>query len=96
MSTQWIAPIVQSSPSRSFICSSVSSGSLAIRCFNACPCSGSTFAFLPQYLYLGLKSHVLFLCLSSFFTSSNDTLNLLASSSLLPSFPSYASTILSL
>jgi hypothetical protein len=94
--TQWIAATVYASPSRCLISSSVRSGSFATNCFICRPCSGSNRAFRPQYRYLALRSPVRALCASSFFTIPNDTLNRLASSSLVPSFSSYAATIRSL
>ena len=60
------------------------------------PCLGSSPGLRPQNRYLGLKSPVRFLCAKSFFTIPSDTLKRFATSSLVPSFPSYTATILSL
>ncbi|MBC8009219.1 MAG: hypothetical protein H7067_03890 [Burkholderiales bacterium] len=87
-STQWIAPIVQPSPSRCLISSSVTSGSCPTSLRILSPCSGSSRALRPQYRYLGLRSPVRFLCAMSFFTIPTDTLKRFATSSLVPSFPS--------
>lgn len=91
--TQWIAPMVQSRPSRCLISSSVRSGTFATNCFIRAPCMGSSFALRPQYRYLGRRSPVRLFCASSFFTSPSDTRKRFATSSRVPSSASYAATI---
>ena len=86
--TQWIAPIVQPSSNFCFISTSVTSGSFSTSLRMRSPCSGSSRALRPQYRYLGLRSPVRVLCARSFFTIPTDTLKRLATSSLVPSFPS--------
>jgi hypothetical protein len=88
LTTQWIAATVQSNSKRSFISASVMSGSRAMSCFSFIPCLGISFAFRPENRCLGLKSPVLALCPSSFFTIPTDTLKRFATSSLVPSFAS--------
>jgi hypothetical protein len=85
LTTQWMAATVQSKPSRSFISTKVTSGSLATSAFSAAPCRGISFALRPQKRYLGLRSPVRLFCCNSFFTIPNDTLNRFATSSLVPS-----------
>ncbi len=87
-STQWIAPIVQSKPSRCLISSKVTSGSRSTSRRMLLPCSGSSRALRPQNRYLALKSPVRLFCAKSFFTIPTDTLKRFATSSLVPSFPS--------
>ena len=88
VSTQWIAPIVQSKHSRCVISSRVTSSSRSTSCRMLFPCSGSSRALGPQNRYLGLKSPVRLFCANSFFTIPTDTLKRFATSSLVPSAPS--------
>lgn len=92
---QWIAATVQSKFSRAFISANVRSGSCAINFFSCAPYSGISFAFLPENLCRARKSPVRDFCISNFFTIPTDTLKRFATSSRVPSFPSYANTILS-
>lgn len=89
-STQWIAPMVQLSASRSLISASVKSGSCCTNAFNRAPCSGSSFALRPQNRYRARRSPVRLCCVSNFFTIPTETLNRRATSSLVPSSASYA------
>ena len=91
--TWWIAATVQVNPSRAFISARVRSGSFATSACNAPPCSGSNLALRPQNRYRGRKSPVRSRCCNNFLTMPRETLNRLATSSLVPSFRSYASTM---
>jgi hypothetical protein len=86
--TQWMAATVQFNSSRLFISASVRSGSRAMSCFNFAPWFGSSLAFRPENRCRGLRSPVLALCHSSFFTMPTDTLKRFATSSRVPSFAS--------
>ncbi|MDB6092850.1 MAG: hypothetical protein JWM32_412 [Verrucomicrobia bacterium] len=88
LTIQWIAATVQSSSRRSFISARVRSGSWAISCFSFAPWFGISLAFRPENRCRGLKSPVLALCPSSFFTIPTDTLKRFATSALVPSFAS--------
>lgn len=78
--------MVQPSPSRCLISSSVKSGSFATNAFNCAPCWGINFALRPQNRYLGRRSPVRSCCCNSFFTIPKDTLKRFATSCLVPSF----------
>jgi hypothetical protein len=88
LTTQWIAATVQSNPRRPFISASVRSGSWTMSCFSFAPWSGISRAFRPENRCRGLRSPVLALWPSSFFTMPTDTLKRFATSALVPSFPS--------
>jgi len=88
LTTQWIAATVQSNSRRPFISASVRSGSWAMSCFSFAPWSGISLAFRPENRCRGLRSPVLALWPSSFFTMPTDTLKRFATSSLVPSFAS--------
>lgn len=88
LTTQWMAATVQSNSRRPFISASVRSGSRAMSCFSFIPWLGISLAFRPENRCRGLKSPVLALCPSSFFTIPTDTLKRFATSSLVPSFAS--------
>ena len=88
LTTQCTAATVQSSSSRSFNSASVRSGSRAMSCFNFTPWTGISLAFRPENRCRGLRSPVLALWPSSFFTIPTETLKRFATSSLVPSFAS--------
>jgi hypothetical protein len=86
--TQWIAATVQPNSRRLFISANVRSGSCAMSCFSFAPWTGISRAFRPENRCRGLRSPVLTLWPSSFFTMPSDTLKRFATSSLVPSFAS--------
>jgi hypothetical protein len=85
--TQWIAPTVQSNPSRCLISSKVTSGSCSTSSRILLPCSGYSRSLRPQIRYIGLKSHVRLFFDRSFFTMPTDTFKRLSTSSSVPSLP---------
>lgn len=88
LTTQWTAATVQSNSKRAFISARVRSGSWAINRFSFAPCSGISLALRPENRCRGLRSPVLARCPNNFFTIPNETLKRLATSSLVPSWPS--------